>query len=62
MVDEISESEVQLSPGAGERAAFGEIGGHERIEQSETGRQHSAVCLGEQDGGAPAEWGELVVM
>ena len=61
-VDELVEGEVQLSPGGGEWAAFGEIVGHEWIEERETRGEDPAVGLGEEYGDAAAEWGQLVAV
>ena len=45
-IDEVVERMVEVSPGTGERAALGEIGRHERVQQSKTGRQDVAVGFG----------------
>jgi hypothetical protein len=54
-VDEVVECEVQLSPGGGKWAAFGEIVGQEWIEESETWGEDPAVGLGEEHGYASSE-------
>ena len=61
-VDEVVKGEVQLSPGGGEWASFGEIIGYEWVEESETWGEDSAVGLGEEHRYAAAEWGQLVAV
>jgi hypothetical protein len=56
-VNEVTGFEVQLVSGL-----RGEIVGQEWIEQRETWGENPAVGLGEQDGDAAREWGELVAV
>jgi hypothetical protein len=53
LVDEVIECEVQLSPGGGEWAVLGDLDGHKRVDESETGGEDPTVGLGEQHGYAP---------
>jgi hypothetical protein len=59
-IDEVVERVIQISPGSGERAASGELGREQGVEQSEARRQDPAMGLGEQHGDTPTEWGQLV--
>jgi len=51
-----------LAPGLSKRAPLGQVGWQDRIEETETGREDSAVRFGEQDGDPAAEWRELVTV
>ena len=62
VADELVEGPVQLTPGHGEGAALGNVGGQAVVEPGQPRREDAAVGLGEQDGHTSAERGEPVAV